>query len=89
MYFAGRIHRDISGGNILWFTNGNGNKRGILGDLEYSKRPSSFPPSPDPKTVCMIMVICFLSNPLAGYAILHGTRNHELLPAVSTPFGNA
>ncbi|KAA1476319.1 hypothetical protein DENSPDRAFT_784887 [Dentipellis sp. KUC8613] len=51
MFFAGWVHRDISGGNVLWFSETETQGRGILSDLEYAKE---FDPngqgSADPKT---------------------------------------
>ena len=35
----------------------------------------------------MSMISWLLSNNFSGYTILHGIRNHEPHPAVSTPFG--
>ncbi|KAJ3768087.1 hypothetical protein FB446DRAFT_651015, partial [Lentinula raphanica] len=35
MYQAGWVHRDVSGGNISWFTHGN---MGLLGDFKYIVR---------------------------------------------------
>ncbi|KAA1476316.1 hypothetical protein DENSPDRAFT_843230, partial [Dentipellis sp. KUC8613] len=51
MFLAGWVHRDISGGNLLWFSETRKEGRGILSDLEYAKK---FDPdgqgSADPKT---------------------------------------
>ncbi|KAA1476312.1 hypothetical protein DENSPDRAFT_884235, partial [Dentipellis sp. KUC8613] len=51
MFLAGWVHRDISGGNMLWFSGTETDGRGILSDLEYAKK---FDPegqgSADPKT---------------------------------------
>ncbi|KAA1476308.1 hypothetical protein DENSPDRAFT_784822 [Dentipellis sp. KUC8613] len=51
MFLAGWVHRDISGGNLLWFSETGKEGRGILSDLEYAKK---FDPdgqgSADPKT---------------------------------------
>ncbi|TFY65936.1 hypothetical protein EVG20_g5161 [Dentipellis fragilis] len=51
MFLAGWVHRDISGGNMLWFSEAEMQGRGILSDLEYAKK---FDPngqgSADPKT---------------------------------------
>ncbi|KAA1476318.1 hypothetical protein DENSPDRAFT_505805 [Dentipellis sp. KUC8613] len=51
MFLAGWVHRDISGGNLLWFSDAEAGGRGILSDLEYAKK---FDPdgqgSADPKT---------------------------------------
>lgn len=51
MYLAGWVHRDISGGNILWYVDQTGCGRGILSDLEYAKKPALEGGSADPKTV--------------------------------------
>ncbi|TEB24193.1 hypothetical protein FA13DRAFT_1792094 [Coprinellus micaceus] len=50
LFCAGWVHRDISCGNVLIWTDGDGNKHGKLGDLEYAKRYPSMGGSPDPKT---------------------------------------
>ncbi|KAA1476309.1 hypothetical protein DENSPDRAFT_843225 [Dentipellis sp. KUC8613] len=51
MFLAGWVHRDISGGNMLWFSKAEMQGRGVLSDLEYAKK---FDPegqgSADPKT---------------------------------------
>ncbi|TFY51829.1 hypothetical protein EVG20_g10819 [Dentipellis fragilis] len=50
LFLVGWVHRDISSGNLLWYSTAEGG-RGILSDLEYAKR---FNPdgegSSDPKT---------------------------------------
>ena len=58
MFLAGWIHRDISSGNILWYSD-QGRARGLLSDLEYAKRfPSnSTSASADPKTVSAACII--------------------------------
>lgn len=74
LYCAGRVHRDISSGNILAFADSNTNMtRGILSDLEYVKKSPPGFPSFDPKTVSIslsrITVTYLLYAP--GDCILH------------------
>jgi hypothetical protein len=52
LFCAGWVHRDISCGNVLIWTDSRGAKHGKLGDLEYAKQFPSEGGSPDPKTVC-------------------------------------
>ncbi|TEB30525.1 hypothetical protein FA13DRAFT_1774689 [Coprinellus micaceus] len=50
LFCAGWVHRDISCGNVLIWTDTRGKKHGKLGDLEYAKPFPSEGGSPDPKT---------------------------------------
>ncbi|TFY70853.1 hypothetical protein EVG20_g2145 [Dentipellis fragilis] len=51
MFLAGWVHRDISGGNLLWFSEAEMQGRGILSDLEYAKKfDANGQGSADPKT---------------------------------------
>ncbi|TFY59789.1 hypothetical protein EVG20_g7659 [Dentipellis fragilis] len=51
MFLAGWVHRDISGGNLLWFSETETEGRGILSDLEYAKKfDANGQGSADPKT---------------------------------------
>ncbi|TFY52299.1 hypothetical protein EVG20_g10608 [Dentipellis fragilis] len=51
MFLAGWVHRDISGGNMLWFSEAEMQGRGILSDLEYAKKfDANGQGSADPKT---------------------------------------
>lgn len=45
------MHRDISSGNVLIWTDPTGKKQGKLGDLEFAERCPSGDASPDPKIV--------------------------------------
>jgi hypothetical protein len=45
------VHRDISSGNVLIWTDPAGEKQGKLGDPEFAERCPSGDASPDPKIV--------------------------------------
>jgi len=84
MYLAGWVHRDISGGNILWYDDKTGNSRGILSDLEYAKKDTSDGGCSDPKTVILFSLpvdeLAYLTHKQQGTAFYMA---HEITKGVT------
>jgi len=76
MFLAGWVHRDISGGNILWYSLNGSEPRGILSDLEYAKHIDDTTYCTDPKTVSVVhfrMTISAHTHVPVGYAVFYGS----------------
>lgn len=56
MHMAGFVHRDISGGNCLWY-----NGQGKISDLEYAKLYEQLSEH-DARTVSLTMIFSFQST---------------------------
>ena len=77
MHKAGWVHRDISTGNIyLYIDPVTGEKRGMLGDLEFAKKVGTGARY-DVRIVCNVFITCyqyplFLMLLYSGYSRFHG-----------------
>ena len=72
MRLAGYVHRDISGGNCMWYRTGG---RGKISDLEFAK-PYTQMACHDPRTVCLSLIVEYhMLTPFfhIGYAAVHGS----------------
>lgn len=75
---AGWVHRDLSPANLYLYTDPDtGVKRGIIGDLEYTKK-AGVGASSDIRTVCISISDWGLLLTLrSGLSLLYGSRNYD------------